>query len=139
MTNPTRRQKETEIAERRVRVTRLYQSGMRDQYRIAEALGVSTATISRDIRALEAQWREEAARDIAAARGEMISRHHVLRKGLATAARAGDVQAVKATLAIDAEDAKLMGLYAPERREIAGTDGGPLQVVIERVGREVSE
>ncbi len=139
MTNPTRRQKETEMTERRARVTRLYQSGMRDQYRIAEALGVSTATISRDIRALEAQWREEAARDIAAARGEMLARHHDLRKGLATAARVGDVQAVKATLAIDAEDAKLMGLYAPEKREVAGADGEPLKIVIERMAREASE
>ena len=112
---------------------------MRDQYRIAEALGVSTATISRDIRALEAQWREEAACDIAATLGEMISRHHVLRKGLATAARAGDVQAVKATLAIDAEDAKLMGLYAPERREIAGTNDTPLKIIIENIGAEVVE
>ena len=139
MTNPTRRQKETEIAERRARVTRLYQSGMRDQYRIAEALGVSTATISRDIRALEAQWREEAARDIAAARGEMISRHHDLRKGLATAARAGDVQAVKATLAIDAEDAKLMGLYAPEKRELSTANDTPLKIIIENIGAEVVE
>ena len=139
MTNPRDRAKATAIEARRRQVAALLLGGASNHGQIADQLGVSRPTISRDIRALEAQWREEAARDIAAARGEMISRHHVLRKGLATAARAGDVQAVKATLAIDAEDAKLMGLYAPERREIAGTNDTPLKIIIENIGAEVVE
>jgi hypothetical protein len=52
------------------------------------------------------------------------------------AVNAGDLQAIDRLLRIEARRAKLLGLDAPQRQEVAGADDGPLQIIVEHVGRE---
>jgi hypothetical protein len=52
------------------------------------------------------------------------------------AVNAGDLQAIDRLLRIEARRAKLLGLDAPQRQEVAGVDDGPLKIVVEHVGRE---
>ena len=52
------------------------------------------------------------------------------------AVSAGDLQAIDRLLRIEARRAKLLGLDAPQRQEVAGADDGPLKIVVEHVGRE---
>jgi len=53
---------------------------------------------------------------------DMLNRHDDLRS---RAYKTGDLRLV---IDIDREDAKLLGIYAPEKKEIAGKDGEPLQI-----------
>jgi len=58
-------QKETQVAIRRRQVAQLALSYV-PQYVIAERLGVSTATVSRDMQAIRSEWREDAKADVQA-------------------------------------------------------------------------
>lgn len=66
-------QKKVEIAERRRQVAALYLAG-KVQTEIAVELGVDQATISRDLKALQKQWAEQAVRDLDEAKAEQLAK-----------------------------------------------------------------
>jgi hypothetical protein len=61
------------IAERRAKVAELLKRGLR-QYQIVDALGLNKLTVSRDIKAIEQEWRDAALLDFDAAKGLQIAR-----------------------------------------------------------------
>lgn len=66
-------QKKIEIAERRPKVAALYLSG-KVQTEIAAELGVDQATVSRDLKALQKEWSEQALRDLDQAKAEQLAK-----------------------------------------------------------------
>lgn len=117
MTHPLRRAKQVEIEARRARVASLLLAGVSDQSKIAEQVGVDRSTISRDIKAIEADWQASAVQDIAAAKGKDLERTERLIAALWNDARNGKWLATDRVLALMQHRAKLLGLEAPQRRE----------------------
>ena len=126
-------QRRAEVARQQVArqqaVAALRLGGVRHQRVIAERLGVDQATISRDLAALDELYRERAAEDIAAAKGEDLDRLDVLLDALWEQATGPKAKAhvVDRILAIMDRRAKLLGLDAPVKNEHSGADGGPIQ------------
>ncbi len=59
---PASVEERTKVAERRAKVSRLYRCG-KPQYELAEEFGVSQPTISLDLKAIRAEWLEQAKAD----------------------------------------------------------------------------
>ncbi len=106
-----------EIEARRRKVARLYARKV-TQAEIAQSLGVDQATVSRDIQAIEAQWRREAQAEVGAIRSQELAElremerdvvHH-LSKATSDRDRA---RWVAERLKIKARVAALMGLTRP--------------------------
>lgn len=114
----TSAQKEQEMLERRSRVAQFRLGGVRNQRQIAKALGVSVATINRDFKALDAEWRERAAADIAVEKAIDLDRLDRLIMALwDKATKEGRWLATDRVLSLMQHRAKLLGLEAPQRRE----------------------
>lgn len=120
MVHPLARQDELEREARRVKVTSILLSGITDQGKIAESVGVSNATISRDIKAIEAQWKVQASEDIAAARGQDLQRLERLIAGTWDDARKGHLGAIDRVVKLLERRAKMLGYDAPERMALFG-------------------
>lgn len=115
----TSAQKEQEILERRSRVAQFRLGGVRNQRQIAKALGVSVATINRDFKALDAEWRERAAADIAVEKAIDLDRIDRLIMALwDKAAKEGRWLATDRVLSLMQHRAKLLGLEAPAKQDI---------------------
>jgi predicted transcriptional regulator len=123
VTHPSARQSEIEREARRKRVASLLLAGVRDQTRIAEQLGTSQPTVSRDIKAIEAEWAASAVQDIAAAKGHDLERIERLIAALWGDAIKGKWLATDRVLALMQHRAKLLGLEAPERLDLSGKVG----------------
>jgi predicted transcriptional regulator len=132
MTHPNARQSEIEREARRARVAALLLAGVRDQTRIAEQLGVSQPTISRDIKAIEARWAQEAVQDIAAAKGQDLERIERLIQALWQDAIRGKWLATDRVLNLMQHRAKLLGLEAPKNVNITLE----VQRLVEKVAAE---
>lgn len=128
MTHPNARHKEIERDARRAKVAKLLLGGVTNQADIAAQLDVDQSTISRDIKVIEAEWRERAAEDIAKAKGKDLARAERLIQALWPAAIKGTWLATDRVLALMQHRAKLLGLEAPIKQEHSGPNGGPLQI-----------
>lgn len=104
-----------EVIDRRVKVAQLRLAGVHDQAQIARQLGVSQPTISRDFKALDAQFRATAAQDIAAAKGMDLQRLELLISKIWVKATGKEVSlaAIDRIDKLLARRAKLLGLDAP--------------------------
>lgn len=60
------------VAHHEKEIARMHLKENKTQAEIAEALGISQATVSRDLKRLRAQWGKEAKRGVRAWQGEMI-------------------------------------------------------------------
>lgn len=116
--NSPQKLKQREMLERRARVSRLRLSGVRNQRAIAQRLGVSVATINRDFAVLDAEYRQQAAQDIAAAKGLDLERIEELIAGLWDAAVNGHTFSVDRVVMLLQHRAKLLGLEAATRLDI---------------------
>jgi hypothetical protein len=65
---------ELSIESRRCQVAALFLRGTKRQSELALRLGVNRSTISRDLKALNARWKEAAVRDLDAAKGQELER-----------------------------------------------------------------
>lgn len=117
MTHPRARKGEVERVARRRKVAAILLSGVSDQMVIAEQLGVSQATISRDIEHVEHQWTVEAAQDISMAKGKDLRRLDRLISALWGDAIQGKWLATDRVLALMQHRARLLGLEAPKQVE----------------------
>lgn len=77
MAGDKRKQKDMEVAQRQEQVANFYLRQM-SQMEIAEALGVSQATISNDLAAIKRRWRQEAAIKIKSTQAVEIARINLL-------------------------------------------------------------
>lgn len=136
MTHPRARANATDIEARRRKVASALLAGSDNFTTIAKELGVSLPTISRDVKAIEEQWRAEAMQDISAAKGRDIKRSERLIGAMWTKALNGNERAAKMVLDLMQHRAKLLGLNAPEKRELTGNEGEPLSIQIRRVIKE---
>jgi hypothetical protein len=129
---PVKRTKTHEIEARRRKVARLYARKI-TQAEIAQSLGVDQANVSRDVQAIEAQWRREAQAEVGAIRAQELAelrdmeRDVVSHQTKATSDR-DRARWVAERLKIKARVAALMGLDAPVVLEHTGRDGGPIDV-----------
>ena len=82
----------------------------------------SEATVAKDVSGLKRTWRENAQKDTA---GFMGKQKNMLEQVQEQALRDKDLE-----LALKTHDrlAKLLGINAPERRELSGPDGRPLEI-----------
>ncbi len=139
MKNPTAAQKDQEMIERRMKVASYRLGGVRDQRLIAKELNTSPATINRDFKALNAEWAERARAMIDEEKGVDLDRTDRLIAAMWTKARNGDERAAKMVLELMQHRAKLLGLNAPEKRELSTANDIPLKIIIENIGAEVVE
>ena len=107
-------QREQEIIARRQRVASLQLAGIRNQRRIAAQLGVGLATINRDIKALNAEWRERALADVAHEKAVDLDRLEHMIAAVWPAALLGHLGAVDRVMRLLERKAKLLGLDAPQ-------------------------
>lgn len=123
-----------EIADRRLKVSRLRLSGVRNQVKIAEQLGVSHDTISRDFDWLDKLWAQEYLENVAREKALDLARLDRLIEGAWEQASTGSVPHVRVINELLARRAALLGADAPVKREVSGPDGGPIplrEVVVE--------
>jgi hypothetical protein len=66
------------IESRRTRVAALFLQGVKRQGELAQRLGVDRSTVSRDLKVLNARWKEAAVRDLDAAKGQELERLDLL-------------------------------------------------------------
>lgn len=124
------RHSEIEREARRRRVTSILLSGVTNQTAIAEELGVGQATISRDIRFIEAEWRQEAVSNVAEAKGQDLQRLDRLIAGTWDQARKGHLGSIDRVVRLLERRAKMLGYDAPEQLNL----GGDLTTKVEIVG-----
>lgn len=139
MTHPNRRASEAEIEARRRQVAAALLAGADNFSGIAKELGVSHQTIGRDVRAIEEQWQAAAVKDIATAKGRMLGRIQRAIAALWPKVRGGDERAISQLVSLMQLEAKLLGLNAPEKRELSTANDIPLKIIIENIGAEVVE
>jgi vacuolar-type H+-ATPase subunit H len=96
---------------------------------IAHALGIGVATAHRHVQSALAESRAQISAEADELRSEELSRLDAMTAGLWPRARKGEAAAVDRMLKIMERRAKLLGLDAPERRELSGAGGGPIQAV----------
>jgi DNA-binding transcriptional ArsR family regulator len=70
---PRPRNEALKIAQRRAKVAEMYLKG-RFQWEIADSLGIDQATVSRDLKALQKEWKESAVRDFDEAKEQELAR-----------------------------------------------------------------
>lgn len=117
-------QKAAEIAERRRVVASLLAKRM-PQFEIAKTVGVSTATISRDITAIKAAWLEEAKQDVEVVIARELAELEDMEDDAAQAQ--SDPVWFEKRLKVKERKAKMLGLDAATKSEIAGKNGGPIE------------
>lgn len=106
---------------------------------MAARLDVSVGTINGDFKAINEQWAQETTMDVDAEKQIDLARIDALIVALWDKARDGDERAIAQVLNLMQHRAKLLGLNAPEKRELSGDENAPLTVLIQRVTREVPE
>jgi hypothetical protein len=69
---------ELAIESRRSQIAGLFLQGIKRQNELAQRVGVDRSTVSRDLKALNARWKETAVRDLDAAKGQELERIDLL-------------------------------------------------------------
>lgn len=88
----------------------------------------SLGTINADVKAVNARWMAESTRNMGEARSQMLARLYDLRE------KALGEKRYELALRIEERIAKLLGLDAPARTEVTGSDGRDLIPIAELVG-----
>lgn len=130
-------QKNNEIAERRRRVARFMASAV-PQYQMAEQLGVSGATISSDVDAVKAMWRQSASKDygelVAERKARLDAIEEQLMPKVMSGIRDGEYWALDRWIKLDERYTRLLGLDAPQRIEVTAR----LEVVAQAMIRVIA-
>ena len=116
-----------EVAERQAKVLNLYRAGVTSYRRIAAALGCSHQTVKNYLRRALADLQREQKDVFAHAVAIESARLDKVQEAFWERAARGDVGAANLLLKVVARRCRLLGLDAPERRELTGKDGGPVE------------
>ena len=91
------------------------------QERIAKELGISQPTVSRDIKVLVKRWKEAALSDVDERRGQELAELEGMELDCAVQFSASkDVRWLGQRLRVKERIAKMLGLDAPEKRQVTG-------------------
>ena len=107
-----------EIIERRREVARLRLAGVRDQSTISSMLGVDQSTISRDFKAIDQEWKDSTLTDTDAHKATQNERYEALIAAHWEKALAGKGFDTDRVLAAMAQQAKLLGIDAPQKSDV---------------------
>jgi hypothetical protein len=97
--------------------------GGRSYRQIAEALGVSHGTVGNDVRILLGRWQREQLQNTEEWVLLAVVRLDQMLQAIWPGVLKGDPQTIALALRIEERRAKLLGLDAPERREVTGAGG----------------
>ena len=130
--------KRVEMEARRQKVAELYLRKTK-QEDIAKELKISQATVSRDLTWLRRRWTEAAIGDIDARRGRELAELEEMELDCAVQFGVSkDPRLLNTRLRIKERIAKMLGLDAPERKDIT-TGGKPVSVSIVEVVKDYGE
>jgi hypothetical protein len=116
-THSHKRKDEVTRTARRAQVAAYLLGGVTDQTSIAKQLNCAQATVSRDIKAIEAQWRIDASADISEAKGHDLNRLNRLIAAVWPAAVKGEIAAVAEVRNLIKRRAEIFGYDAPKKIE----------------------
>ena len=111
---PSKSSKKALMQARRAKVAAMLQNGF-PQRQMAAALGVSAATINRDIKALVAEWRNTQANESDAAMQVDLQRLDQMLVAVYSRAKGGEIQAINTVMAILDRRRQIYGYAAPKR------------------------
>lgn len=127
---PKQTRKQAELENRRNSVAEAYLRG-NTQQQIAAALGVSQATISKDVNFLLRAWREQREATIEDAVTLQIEElRRVRREAWRKYGKSEEYKWLDMVINIQKREATLLGLDAPKRSEITGAGGNELIVKV---------
>jgi AraC-like DNA-binding protein len=115
-------QRRAEVAKLRVKAWTLKE--------IADHFGVSIGLIHSDLVAVTARTKGQANEAIQIERAMSLARNDVATKAIMGSVETGDVAAIDRLVKLDDRRAKILGLDAPQRGELSGPGGGPLEVEV---------
>jgi hypothetical protein len=118
MTHPNARAAEVAKEARRRKVAAMLLAGVTDQTTIAGKVGCDRTTVCRDVKAIEADWRERVAADVQGAKGKDDARLERLYAAAFAKATKGDVGAINACVKILARRAAMWGYDAPTKIDL---------------------
>ena len=113
---------------RRQQVAKLRRQGITSQKEIARRTGYSAGVICRDFKLLDEEWLAQAEIDTDKHITRALKELDELQGAVWPAAIQGNVKAVQTALKILESRRRLLGLDAPEKREISGPDGEPIEI-----------
>lgn len=123
-------QQATSIDQRRLEVVRLYTVEKKTQQEIAALLNVSVGTVNSDIKAMRGSWRASSQEQVDEYIQTQMDKLDELYGYLMPKIIEGSARHVEVAVQILTRQAKLMGLDAPEKREVAGEGGGPVEIIV---------
>lgn len=126
-----------QVAERRHKLAQLRLAGIRDQRQLAVALGVDRSTVSRDLAALTAEFREHASAQIAVEKGLDLERAEEMIKALWQKALSGNARAAEVVLQWVRFRPETLGYLAPTKRIELTPE--LVEAEVERIRREIAE
>ena len=125
--SPVNTAKRLSIEARRTEVARLLKAAKK-QREIAKALGVSLATVNRDVRAVRAEWAEER-QDLYANLDLDLQRIDAMLAAIFPAAAKGAIDAIEAVLKLMHQRARYLGLYQSDRLQARVMEDWKVNVV----------
>jgi transcriptional regulator with XRE-family HTH domain len=126
------------LAERRQRVAALRLMHY-TQREIAAELGVSVATINRDLAVVRTEWAERRSQSYESWVGEELAKLDMLERAILPAAISGDDKAQARLVQFMDRRARMMGLDKPERFEHTVITMDAVEAEIARLEREMTE
>jgi Trp operon repressor len=126
------------LAERRQKVSALRLMHY-TQREIAAELGVSVATINRDLAVVRAEWAERRSQSYESWVGEELAKIDLLERAILPAAISGDDKAQARLVQFMDRRARMMGLDKPERFEHTVITMDAVEAEIARLEREMTE
>ena len=94
---------------------------------MANALNVSLGTIARDVKIILGRWQREQVDDLDEHVQIALKRLDVALNAIWDEVKDGKKAAIDRMLSIEQRRAKLLGYDAPDRLEVSGRDGGPVE------------
>ena len=126
------------LAERRQRVAALRLMHY-TQREIAAELGVSVATVNRDLAVVRAEWAERRSQSYESWVGEELAKLDLIERAILPAAISGDDKAQARLVQFMDRRARMMGLDKPERHEHTVITLDAVEAEIARLEREMDE
>jgi hypothetical protein len=127
MTRGLTKQQELEIENRRKIVSANILAGL--NYRdMAVQLNVSIGTISRDVKIITTRLKHEQLEDIELVAQTELRRLDTALNAIWTKIQAGDMAAIDKLLRLQDQRAKYLPLFGPDRMELSGPGGKPIEI-----------